>query len=101
MTISFQVNRLDFDAIGKIAQRASTLAYELIHERIPPLEIQMDITAVHANGCPLQLQSLLDADNSNFSHDVFGIRRHLDRDTGKLRNCFQPRFARRQRAVVS
>ena len=35
------------------------------------------------------------ADNgSNMLHDVVGIAHHLDRKTGKLKDCFLPRFAR-------
>lgn len=56
----------------------------------------MDITATHANGCPLKLAELLAADDFNFSHDVAGIYRHLDRTTGKLLDCFLPRFAQKQ-----
>jgi hypothetical protein len=53
----------------------------------------MDITACHLNGCPLRLGELLGADDANFAHDVFGIRRHLNRETGKLEDCFCPRYA--------
>jgi len=63
-------------------------------EKYRPLEAQMDVTACHVNGCPLKLQELLEADDFNFSHDIFGIRRHLNRETGQLENCFLPRFAR-------
>jgi hypothetical protein len=56
--------------------------------------VQMDLAACHCNGCPLQLTELLDADDFNFSHDIFGIRRHLNRTTGKLDDRFLPRFAR-------
>lgn len=55
----------------------------------------MDITAVHANGNQLDLTALLAADDSNFAHDVFGIRRHLNRDTGELEDFFTPRFSAR------
>lgn len=54
----------------------------------------MDVIAVHMNGRPLRLEALLAADDFNFAHDVFGIRRHLDRDTGELTQCFVPRFSR-------
>lgn len=57
------------------------------------MSIHMDIIATHANGCPLRLLGLLEADAFNFTHDVCGIRRHLNRNTGKLENCFVPRYA--------
>ena len=53
----------------------------------------MYIDACHSNGCPLKLQELLEPDDTNFAHDVFGIRRHINRKTGKLENCFVPRYA--------
>lgn len=56
------------------------------------MDADMDITATHANGCPLRLDDLLAADEFNFGHDVFGIRNCLDRKTGKLMRNFLPRF---------
>lgn len=86
---------------------ASCTEFELIHrivlraEKMQPTGMQqsrmdwhMDITACHANGCPLRLLELAEADDANFAHDVFGIRRHIDRRTGKLGDCFLPRYAR-------
>lgn len=57
------------------------------------IEVQMDIAAVHLNNCKLDLGKLLEADNFNFAHDVSGIRRHIDTNTGKLKNGFLPRFS--------
>jgi hypothetical protein len=57
------------------------------------LTMVMDITAVHLNGCPLDLQKLLDFPSTSFAHDLFGIVGHLDRKTGKLNDCFIPRSA--------
>ena len=57
------------------------------------LDTQMDICATHANGCTLRLKDLLDADDFNFGHDIIGIYNHIDRETGKLVNCFLPRFS--------
>ena len=53
----------------------------------------MDITAAHID-VPMRLDELLEADAENFAHDIGGIVRHIDRDTGKLKDCFVPRFAR-------
>jgi len=52
----------------------------------------MDISATHAI-CPLRLSDLLEANDFNFKHDVFGIRRHLNRETGELEDCFLPRYS--------
>ena len=58
-----------------------------------PLYVTKAITATHANGCRLDLQRFLDADDIDFAHDLIGIFRHLDRTTGMLRNFFCPRSA--------
>jgi hypothetical protein len=93
--ISFALkNKYEKKAINEIAKRAVRLAedhgvdYDLV-------DAGMDVTACHSNGCPLKLEQLLEADDFNFSHDVFGIRRHIDRETGKLEGFFLPRFAKR------
>ncbi len=59
-----------------------------------PMDCRMDITACHLNACPLDLKALVTADDFNFAHDVYGIRRHINRDTAQLENCFVPRFAK-------
>ncbi len=89
--VSFDISAEDFALIKKIATRA----VKLLKITFPNYDKQwsmMDLTACHANGCPLRLKDLLDADDFNFAHDIFGLLRHLNRDTGKLENCFLPRF---------
>lgn len=93
--ISFCASRADLLLLEAIAKRA--------HEALPVphrtrTDWVMDFTATHANGCPLKLQALLDADEFNFLHDAIGICRHLNRETGKLENCFLPRFYDRDAA---
>ncbi len=58
------------------------------------LDGMMDISAAHLNGCPLDLDQLLAADDPNFLLDVVGIQRNINRQTGELDNCFAPRFTR-------
>ena len=41
----------------------------------------------------LQLESLLNANKSNFCHDIVGIQRHIDRQTKTILDCFVPRFS--------
>jgi hypothetical protein len=53
--------------------------------------LSMDLLACHANGNPMNFQKLLSADQFNFAHDVNGISKHIDRDTGALRDHFSPR----------
>lgn len=48
----------------------------------------------HTNGCPLDLARMAQHENEfDIAHDVFGIARHMDRQTGELNNHFLPRFA--------
>lgn len=60
--------------------------------RVTRMDVEMDLSATHAT-CPLRLAELADADDFNFSHDMGGIRRHLNRQTGELEDFFVPRFA--------
>jgi len=65
------------------------------YERI---NLIMDLTAADGvNGnCPLDWDRLIAADDFNFLHDLSGICRHINRDTGELENCFLPRFTKRE-----
>lgn len=89
--ISFKVSKSEHRTIVEIADRATTLARQHGIE-YPTTEAMMDVTAAHANGCPLKLADLLAAEQFDFVHDVFGIRRHINRTTGQLEDCFVPRY---------
>lgn len=78
---------------SKIARRAVTMARQM-KIKYTLMDCTMDLDACHNNGCPLKLQELLDADDTNFAHDVFGIRNNISRYSGKLENCFLPRYAK-------
>lgn len=94
--VSFDVTRDEAHTIRAIVERADTMAREVNDgEGVDKLSLAMDLTACHANGCPLELERLLAADDFNFAHDVFGIMRHMDRRTGRLGNCFLPRHWRK------
>ncbi len=94
MAASLDVTNEERAVAQQIAERAmGDLREARKHDRFEMLDIWMDIAATHANGCPLRLEELRDADGFNFAHDVLGIRRHLNRDTGKLEGHFLPRFA--------
>lgn len=98
MTINFDTNATEMRIITKIAKRAVQMALDAdVDYRL--LDAEMDITACHCNGTPLKLEALLAADDANFGHDVFGIRRYIDRKTGELTNCFLPRFADTRQAA--
>ena len=97
MPISFKASKDDMAIIHRIADRALQFAR---NAEIPAdkLDFTMDVTAVHCNGCPLDLDRLLGGPDFDFTHDVFGIRRHLNRETGKLEDSFRPRYATKQAA---
>lgn len=86
-------SKSDDKIISQIVTRALEMAekYGVDYDR---MSCHMDISACHSNGCPLQLERMLNADDLNFAHDVFGIRKHIDRRTGVLTGHFLPRFAR-------
>lgn len=87
LKINWSVSKEDAALIDKIVDRAESLTVGPIDR----LSVDMDITACHANGNPLDLQRLLDADNFTFVHDVGGISAHIDRETGRLGDFFVPR----------
>lgn len=98
--ISFSVSGSDRDLIDSIVDRALHIIDRDRRLTNPSpkavrINLLMDVTACHANGNPLRLADLAEADDFDIMHDVGGISRHIDRNTGKLANCFLPRFSAR------
>ena len=54
--------------------------------------LQMDLEAISLI-VNMDWEGLLKASEEDFYHDLDGIQRYLNRETGKLENCFFPRFA--------
>ena len=94
-SVSFEVSADDAKAISKIVERARGVMMKHSGNIRSRLNVEMDLTATHANGNPLRLADLLAASDADLLHDVLGIERHLDRTTGKLTDCFSPRFSAR------
>jgi hypothetical protein len=90
--VSFKCSPEDGQFITQIAARAVRMATKL-GVTYDLRSWSMDVTAVHCNAVPLDLPKLLQAGEFDFAHDLLGIRRHLDRETGQLRECFLPRCA--------
>lgn len=88
-----KVTERDVKLIGKVVDRILR-DVRMNALRRQPLDWRMDVFVVHAN-VGLDLQRLLDADDFDFRHDILGIYSELDRETGKLRDHFVPRFALR------
>lgn len=93
--LSFRISRGDARSLEDIADRALSLARRAKID-IRKIDIVMDLTATHANGCRMNFAELAAADQFNLSHDVFGIMRHLNRETGQLEDFFVPRFSQRK-----
>ena len=98
--INWNTTKRDTNTIAAIAKRGVALAkkYGIYGIYRDYNTLSMDLTAVHLNDVPLRLSDLRKADDANFGHDVFGIVRYIDRKTGKLTDCFLPRFAQPERA---
>jgi uncharacterized protein DUF6874 len=88
MILNWHVSKEDGELLLKIAQRAADG-----NTRLDTQAVLMDLTACHANGNPLRLKELLEAELLDFTHDVYGIMQHIDRSTGKLTDFFTPRFS--------
>ena len=92
--LNWNTSKEDHDIIVAIATRYQELLKTADIKPPKKLDLIMDIEATHNNGCPLQLATLLKADNFNLVHDVNGIQTNINRKTGKLENCFLPRYAK-------
>lgn len=89
--VNFTASRFELSVIKKIVERAIRLGG--FDSEVAPITLFMDLEACISNGCPLKLDELLAARDSDFMHDVCGISRHLDRTTGRLGGGFLPRYA--------
>lgn len=100
MILNWKTTKQEMDLILTINSRIAVLLSGTLASDYAGQMAIMDLTAVHANGCPLDLSGLAQADEFDFSHDILGIRRHLNRRTGKLEDCFVPRYAKSEIAEV-
>lgn len=90
ITISFAVSDEDDDLIDQVLDRCEAENITLSKDRMGHI---MDLSACIANGCPLDLELMLEWPNKfDVAHDIWGINRHIDHNTGRLLDCFLPRF---------
>lgn len=89
MEVEFSKN---VEMAAKVADRASAQIVKASGGRVSFIMDLMAADGVNGNP-PIDFDRLLAADEFNFIHDVCGITRHLDRETGKLTGCFLPRFS--------
>jgi hypothetical protein len=95
---SFSVADWERQLITSILDRANKLG--LLFKNYPRLMADMDLCAANGNNGnrKLDLERLLVADDFNFTHDICGIARHMNRTTGRLGDHFVPRFTVRTSA---
>lgn len=79
----------DAALIGQIARRAIAISKQHGVKRHPGKVIE-DVARWHARS-PIRLAALLDGDDLNFVHDVFGIIEHSEPENRG--RCFMPRFS--------
>ena len=86
-----KISKEEMELISKIAYRAISVAraHNLDYS---VMTCEIDLCAWHLKA-PLDLERLLNANAIDFAHDVFGIRKYIDRDTYAPRsgNVFLPR----------
>lgn len=99
--VKFTVSKADLAIIGEIVKRAYRIFPEIFSAGRDGIDLRMDLDATHSNGCLLDFQMLLDAPEIDFIHDLGGIARHLDRETGALKDHFRPRCAKPEAEVAN
>ena len=75
--------------VAYVVERSREMFAKFGH-RIDVLSLRMDLAAVNAV-IPLDFAKLANFDNPNLLHDVGGIIKHMNRETGDLEDCFIPR----------
>lgn len=93
MEINWTLGDGDRALVNQIASRIVWI-YEEVGLAKPGLheQVRMDLTAVHNHIGRLRLEAMLHAPNDEITHDVMGIRKHLDRETMTLGEHFLPKF---------
>lgn len=91
--IKFKATLAEVRVISEIANRALALP-GIQGTDVTKQDLMMDIEACHSNGCRLRLLAFASGAPFDFAHDIYGIRRNLNRETGKLEGCFLPRYAK-------
>jgi len=94
----FKLSNLKVEDVQKLTNigRRVMEMFDAIGLKVNGLHVVMDLSAVHQNGCPLDLQAMLDATGTDLARDVLGIMLNLDRSTGRLLNGYEPEFRLRE-----
>lgn len=81
-------NKDEYMTIVEIAKRADKMGL-MAFDRF---SLIMDLQHTHEQ-FKLRLDDFLNADDSNFAHDIVGIQNHFNRQTLEMENLFLPRYA--------
>lgn len=94
--INWNTTKEEDAIIFKIAERAEKELYNSEKDNLNynRMDTVMDLTAVHKNDIELDFEKLLNFDEFNFAHDIYGIETYLNRSIGKLEHCFLPRCSK-------
>lgn len=84
--LKFDISEQDVKSITSVVKRAKLIKSD-INNRL----LTMDLIVCHSNGCKLNFDLLLQFDDLDFTHDIDGIQKYINRDNGLLTDCFQPR----------
>ena len=82
------IGKEEWDVVCKVMDKASALFPN--YKRIT---MGLDLLNAH-DDVGIDFSRLLAFDNMDFIHDIMGIRNNMNRETGKLENCFLPRCAK-------
>lgn len=95
--IKWNTTKEEYDIIQKISERIIKYYSKQYKENYPDRgTIIIDLEACNSNHVPLDFERLLSFPDFDFWHDIFGIYKNINRDNGKLENCFLPRCAKRE-----
>lgn len=78
----------EFLTIIKIVARAEKMEIDIGSHVTKILDMENARKQFH-----LRLDDMLAADDLDFAHDFTGIQASINRITGRIENCFVPRFA--------
>jgi hypothetical protein len=94
--VEFSMGREELELVKQIAERVEelTAAMQIEGMQYDRHELVMDLDAAYTSAGPVNLTRLLESPDADFLHDIYGIRRHIDRASGELTGCFMPRCGR-------
>lgn len=84
------LKKQDYKLISSIAKRAWN---DMKDYYVSMVDFVLDLECVKEK-YNLDLKRLLEADDLDFYHDIYGIHNNLNRQTKQLDNCFIPRYCK-------